>query len=182
MTLLFSDSCDLYGSIADIQAAGYITGTGTGVNTTGGRFGGGALSGNQDDQGFQRFIVSHGPAEPHNIVIVQYAYKVTTAHEILTDKILILNEGVNISCSLETVFGGAVRVLDRDNVIVGISNKSVIYPNKWNYIQFKALIDGGVVTKGVIKGDHPFIERDVREFDLAMNDEAYNSLRGAEVI
>lgn len=136
MTLLFADGCDLYATIAGAQRAGWSTGTGTGIGTTLGRFGGGSLTGNQDDQGF---LINIPKLAASDTVIVQWAYTPLSGSIAMSDdRLLEIREGSTNSGGMRTTVVGGIRSESLSGEI--IDAPGCVRANGWNYIEFKMFI------------------------------------------
>ena len=136
MSLLFVDSCDHYGDVIDASQAGWeYTASTSSVDTSGGRFGGGALGGSVSADGWKLAI----PQQlVDSVIIIQSAYKAVT-NVLNSYRIIELTDYQGLSCGLNHTASGQVQGVDDSGVIVSGANSvgGLIVPNQWNYIETK---------------------------------------------
>lgn len=133
MALLFMDGCDHFGATSQLQdkwdaATGVVD-----YLATSGRFGGGAIRVDQDDNYIAKLIT------PSTTTIVQFALKSEATVSFGTDTFMFFLNAGAAQAEIETNFSGQL-VLRIGTTLVATSTLALA-KDKWQYVEVKLVVD-----------------------------------------
>jgi hypothetical protein len=139
---------DVYSGDSDLQADGWQLGDPTkiSVQTTNGRFGGGAVFSKHYNANFNRPIVMTG-----STFIVQCAFKHTNLAKATVEDFLLFynNSNVSLCGQFRIASNGRLRSYDSNGTLIEISDPGVIKDNVWQYLEAKIIVgdSGSIVAR-----------------------------------
>lgn len=145
MVLRYADGFDIYEDTTDMGNGG-VTNSGKTYSTSGGRFGGGCVSG-----GLSTDVISYAvPAPQLTTIIVEFAYKHDGAGGSLDDLLTVTASNGGVIGRVRHDAAGNVKGYGNVGGTAYTGTGAVLTPNEWVWVEFKILCGTNASNDGAI--------------------------------